>query len=363
MSNWDLMMPGMGLTGIGLAGLILSYAGIAHTFIDGMHALTGLTMFVGLIFLAAGILDGGISTSKRAKITTLVIVAIALGFGIYALITMNTSDFTLTVVLILLAISLPALAIGYLAMKKPGSIKPIGLVLGLAVASAMVIWITAGSMNSNDVEIVEEIIDEKVVEGLEVGPIFSIEILKDSAQEGNPDYSPDRAIVTQGDTVVWTNADVAPHTVTSAEDYGETFDSSLISEGETFTLDTTNLEIGEYEYLCIVHPWMIATLVVEAPKEATKIIIPDGAAIPEDGKIYYDPETINISMGTTIEWINEDAAMHTATSGSPTNGADGTFDSQILNINDTYQFTFADAGNYDYYCILHPWMIGTVNVE
>ena len=363
MSNWDLMMPGMGLTGIGLAGLILSYAGIAHTFIDGMHALTGLTMFVGLIFLAAGILDGGISTSKRAKITTLVIVAIALGFGIYALITMNTSDFTLTVVLILLAISLPALAIGYLAMKKPGSIKPIGLVLGLAVASAMVIWITAGSMNSNDVEIVEEIIDEKVVEGLEVGPIFSIEILKDSAQEGNPDYSPDRAIVTQGDTVVWTNADVAPHTVTSAEDYGETFDSSLISEGETFTLDTTNLEIGEYEYLCIVHPWMIATLVVEAPKEATKIIIPDGAAIPEDGKIYYDPETINISMGTTIEWVNEDAAMHTATSGSPTNGADGTFDSQILNINDTYQFTFADAGNYDYYCILHPWMIGTVNVE
>ena len=363
MSNWDLMMPGMGLTGIGLAGLILSYAGIAHTFIDGMHALTGLTMFVGLIFLSAGILDGGISTSKRAKITTLVIVAIALGFGIYALITMNTSDFTLTVVLILLAVALPALAIGYLAMKKPGSIKPIGLVLGLAVASAMVIWITAGSMNSNDVEIVEEIIDEKAVEGLEVGPIFSIEILKDSAQEGNPDYSPDRAIVTQGYTVEWINEDVAPHTVTSSVDYGETFDSSLISAGETFTLDTTELEIGEYEYLCIVHPWMTSTLVIEAPKEATKIIIPEGAAIPEDGKIFYNPEAINISTGTTVEWINEDPAMHTATSGGPTSGADGVFDSEILNIGDTYQFTFADVGNYDYYCILHPWMIGTVNVE
>ena len=218
-------------------------------------------------------------------------------------------------------------------------------------------------MNSNDVEIVEEIIDEKAVEGLEVGPIFSIEILKDSAQEGNPDYSPDRAIVTHGYTVEWINEDVAPHTVTSSVDYGETFDSSLISAGETFTLDTTELEIGEYEYLCIVHPWMIATLVVEAPKEATKIIIPEGAAIPEDGKIFYNPEVINISTGTTVEWINEDAAMHTATSGSPTNGADGTFDSQILNLGDTYQFTFVQAGNYDYYCILHPWMIGTVNVE
>ena len=363
MSNWDLLMPGMGLTGVGLAGLILSYAGIAHTFIDGMHALTGLTMFVGLIFTAAGILDGGISTSNRAKITTLVIVAISLGFGIYALGTMNTSDFTLTVVLILLAVALPALAIGYIAMKKPGSLKPIGLVLGLAVASAMVIWITAGSMSEGEGELAEEIIDEESMEGITTGPIFEIEILKDSAQEGNPDYSPDRAMVSQGDTVVWTNADVAPHTVTSAEDFGETFDSSLISEGETFSLDTTNLEIGEYEYLCIVHPWMISTLVIEAPKEATKIIIPEGAAIPEDGRIFYDPETINISTGTVIEWINEDAAMHTATSGSPTDGADGVFDSGILNLGDTYQFTFADVGNYDYYCILHPWMLGTINVE
>ena len=363
MSNWDLLMPGMGLTGVGLAGLILSYAGIAHTFIDGMHALTGLTMFVGLIFTAAGILDGGISTSNRAKITTLVIVAISLGFGIYALATMNSSDFTLTVVLILLAVALPALAIGYIAMKKPGSLKPIGLVLGLAVASAMVIWLTVGAMSEGEGELVEEVIDEEVMEGVATGPIFAIEILKDSAQEGNPDYSPDIAIVTQGDIVEWVNADVAPHTVTSAEDYGETFDSSLISAGEIFTLDTTNLEIGEYEYLCIVHPWMIATLVVEAPKEATKIVIPEGAAIPEDGKIFYDPEIINVSTGTTVEWINEDAAMHTATSGSPTNGADEIFDSQILNLGDTYQFTFSEVGNYDYYCILHPWMLGTINVE
>jgi len=206
-------------------------------------------------------------------------------------------------------------------------------------------------------------IDENVSEGLTVGPIFTIEILKDSAQEGNPDYSPDRAIVTQGHTIEWTNGDVAPHTVTSAVDYGETFDSSLISVGEKFTLDTTNLEIGEYEYLCIVHPWMLATLVIEAQKEATKIVIPEGAAIPEDGKIFYNPKTINISTGTTVEWVNEDAAMHTATSGSPTSGADGVFDSEILNIGDTYQFTFVDVGNYDYYCILHPWMIGTVNVE
>ena len=66
MSNWDLMMPGMGLTSIGLAGVVISYSGIAHTF--SMHALTGLTMFIGLIFLAAGILQGGVSTSNKADV-------------------------------------------------------------------------------------------------------------------------------------------------------------------------------------------------------------------------------------------------------------------------------------------------------
>jgi len=51
-------MPGGGLTAIGMAGLVTSYSGLAHTFIDGMHALTGLLFFIGLIFLSAGILDG-----------------------------------------------------------------------------------------------------------------------------------------------------------------------------------------------------------------------------------------------------------------------------------------------------------------
>ena len=65
----------MGLTGVGLAGLILSYAGIAHTFIDGMHALTGLLFMFGLIIMTAGLLEGGISTSNRTKATVLTIIS------------------------------------------------------------------------------------------------------------------------------------------------------------------------------------------------------------------------------------------------------------------------------------------------
>src|SRR5574342_630077 len=113
MSNWDLMMPGMGLTAIGLAGVTISYAGIAHTFIDGMHALTGLTMMIGLIFLATGILDGGVSTSNRAKATTLVILGISLSFGVSAFV--FTSVTTLpTFAGVMLIIAVPSIVVAYM---------------------------------------------------------------------------------------------------------------------------------------------------------------------------------------------------------------------------------------------------------
>ncbi len=355
-------MPGMGLTAIGLAGVVISYAGIAHTFIDGMHALTGLTMFLGLIFLAVGILDGGISTSNRAKATTLVIVSIILGFGMYGF-TMNTSDYTVTLAGILLAIAFPAILIAYLAMKHPELVKPIGSITGMAAATGIIVWVVFGFVGPDTYMIPQQVgVDEPHEDVTPSGPIFAIEILKDSAEEGNPDYSPDVSTVTQGEIVEWTNVDGAAHTVTSAEDFGETFDSSLMGPGDVFTLDTSNLEIGEYEYLCIVHPWMVATLIIEEPKAPIKVMIPQGAAIPEDGQIYYDPQVVDTTIGTTVAWDNTDNTVHTVTSGEAPE-ADGIFDSEMMTAGDMFEFTFTEAGSYNYYCTFHPWMVGTVNVE
>jgi len=357
-------MPGMGLTAVGLAGVTISYAGIAHTFIDGMHALSGLTMFMGLIFLAVGILDGGISTSNKAKATTLVILGISLSFGMYALGTMNTSDYTVTFAGILMAIGFPAIVIAYLAMKHPSIVKPIGSIIAMAAATGIIMWFAFGFVSPDTYMIPQQVeVEEHVAEVISVGPIFAIQILQGSAEQENPDYNPDGAVVTQGHIVKWINLDSVVHTVTSAVDFGETFDSGLMNADDVFMLDTTNLTIGEFEYMCIVHPWMVATLVIEEPKEAIKVAIPEGAAIPEDDQIFYDPEVIDVTVGTTVAWENVDNTMHTATSGNPDGGPDGVFDSDIMSAGDKYEFTFTDAGNYDYYCILHPWMVGTVNVE
>ncbi len=356
-------MPGMGLTAIGLAGVVLAYAGIAHTFIDGMHALAGLTMFVGLIFLAVGILDGGVSTSNKAKATTLVVLSIALGFGMFALGTMNSSNFTVTLAGILMAIAFPAIVISYLAMKHPNIVKPIGAIVALSSATGIVAWLAFGFVSPDTYMIPQQVAVEELIEATPTGPIFAIQILEGSTEEGNPDYNPDIAIVPQGYTVEWTNADSIVHTVTSSEGFGETFDSSLIDADGVFTLDTTNLEIGEHEYVCSLHPYMIATLVIEEPKEPTKVAIPEGAAIPEDGQIFYDPQVVDVTVGTTIVWDNVDSTVHTVTSGEPPADADGVFDSEMMSAGDVFDFTFTEIGSYNYYCTFHPWMVGTVNVE
>ena len=367
MSNWDLMMPGMGLTAIGLAGVTVSYAGIAHTFIDGMHALTGLTMFIGLIFLSAGILEGGVSTSNKAKATTLVILSIALAFGMFAF-TQNTISTMPTFASLMMIIAIPSIVIAYVAMKMPQYMKPVAGIFILAAITGIAVYIAFGVYGPSPYllpeevpEEVEEIVEE-IPEGVHVHPVS---ILEGSAEQGNPDYDPDEVHVQQGHVVEWTNNDSFAHTVTSSLDFGETFDSGLMNANEKFVLDTTDLALGEYEYLCIVHPWMVSYLIVEEPREVqtTVVSMPQGAGFQQPGQVYYDPDLVTVTVGNTVSWVNDDEQVHTVTSGTPTSGPDGLFDSGIMAAGASFHQTFDTVGTYDYYCIVHPWMIGTVIAE
>jgi len=266
MSNWDLMMPGMGLTAIGLAGVVISYAGIAHTFIDGMHALTGLTMFFGLIFLSAGILEGGVSTSNKSKATTLVIISIVLSFGAFAF-TMSEISTLPTFAGLLMMITTPAIVIAYVAAKMPMYLKPMAGIFILAGVAAITSYVGFGVYGPSPYLLQEEVAEETVEEIVKVipagTPVFAISILEGSSEQGVPDYDPDVANVPKGHVVEWTNNDNMVHTVTSSIDFGETFDSGLLNSGEKFLISTDNLSLGAYEYMCIVHPWMVSTLVVE----------------------------------------------------------------------------------------------------
>ena len=77
----------------------------------------------------------------------------------------------------------------------------------------------------------------------------------------------------------------------------------------------------------------------------------------------YSPSTATISAGGKVIFDNIDTAPHTATSGSAANGPDGIWDSSLIMANASYSVTLSDSGNYPYFCMVHPWMEGTVIVE
>ena len=79
--------------------------------------------------------------------------------------------------------------------------------------------------------------------------------------------------------------------------------------------------------------------------------------------IAFVPESITVSVGTTITWTNKDNVAHTVTSGTPDNPT-GTFDSGNMTAGETFSFTFDTAGTFVYFCQLHPTqMTGTVIVQ
>jgi len=193
-----------------------------------------------------------------------------------------------------------------------------------------------------------------------------------------------------GDTVSWSNDDAAAHTVTSgstSEGPDATFDSSLFMSGDIF--EFTFDEPGTYPYFCMVHPWMTGEIIVnevkemvviteepseeptpeepiveERPSGPVEVIMPQGSGVPgcEDTNECFLPYQIEISSGETVVWTNMDSAAHTVTSGLAAN-PDGNFDSGMMIVDQSWEFTFTDSGEYDYYCMLHPWMTGKVIVS
>lgn len=94
---------------------------------------------------------------------------------------------------------------------------------------------------------------------------------------------------------------------------------------------------------------------------------PAGATSPPATEAPGDVATITVSgfafggveevpVGTTVVVVNDDSAAHTWTA------VDGTFDSGSLGQGDRFEFTFDEAGTFEYFCNFHPSMTGVITV-
>ncbi len=98
--------------------------------------------------------------------------------------------------------------------------------------------------------------------------------------------------------------------------------------------------------------------------QSTQVSIARGSASPgcEKTNECYLPYSVTINEHSSVTWTNDDIAVHTVTSGIPSNGYNGIFDSGLISPGSTFTNQFEEEGTFDYYCIAHPWMTGKVIV-
>jgi len=406
MTDWDLLTPGIGLTSIGIVGVGISLSGIAKTFIDGMHAVSLLTMLIGMIFLASGLFKDGFPSSGRAKSATFITLGFLVTFGVAAAVTVSVQVPSIFAYIgLMLIIGIPASVLAVASFRQVPYLKALAVIfIGAAIVGGSTFY-AFGLVAPKPPQPVEEEPKENATQ-TEAPPtnIVNATILAGASAQGNPDFDPDPLTVNKGAGVSWTNKDNVPHTVTS-KTQGK-FDSSLINAGASWVLNTAKLDAGDYDYYCTLHPHMTGLLKVSgaaAPAAGsqqnatgnttgnqsspaagnssssasnatsgnssggavTNVSIVVGASVATNNQ-FYNPASVETTVGSMVTWKNNDSTLHTVTSGTVDNGKptpDNKFGSDYLNNGNTFSFVFDTAGDFPYYCSIHPWMTGKVIVK
>lgn len=97
----------------------------------------------------------------------------------------------------------------------------------------------------------------------------------------------------------------------------------------------------------------------------------DGGSTVTIKLIAFKPTNLNVPVGATVTWRQDDVASHTVTSGrveqaggTATARPDSKFDSGIITKGQNFEFKFAAAGEFPFYCAVHPaTMTGVVTVK
>ena len=152
-------------------------------------------------------------------------------------------------------------------------------------------------------------------------------------------------------------------------------DIILVDHALTRTFDKG--AIGIVRVVGDENPEIFEAISAEAPADDAQPVavdadfavdMPDGAFAPQDlddpsefadseAPVDYSVNVLTVPVGSTVLWTNSDSIVHTVTS------VDGLFDSGNINAEASWSYTFDEAGEYEYFCVPHPWMRAKVIVE
>ncbi|MCV0372956.1 MAG: PEFG-CTERM sorting domain-containing protein [Nitrosarchaeum sp.] len=127
------------------------------------------------------------------------------------------------------------------------------------------------------------------------------------------------------------------------------------------------IAIGSLFVLLAIVAGVTATSPAFADHATASVDVAKGSSVPgcEATNECYIPHEVTIDVGGEVTWNNVDSAAHTVTSGNAVDGPDGLFDSSLFMAGATFSVKFDDyaPGEYDYFCMVHPWMEGIVVVQ
>lgn len=104
-------------------------------------------------------------------------------------------------------------------------------------------------------------------------------------------------------------------------------------------------------------PPMVMTVPVTPPSNTPSVSVPQtGPQQVSIANLAFNPASLTVVAGTTVTWKNNDNTTHTVTANN------GAFNSGALNPGATFSFTFNQPGTFDYHCMIHPFMTGSITV-
>jgi plastocyanin len=109
---------------------------------------------------------------------------------------------------------------------------------------------------------------------------------------------------------------------------------------------------------------IIAGLTAHAPPRARQLPGRSGEARVTVQLFKFRPDTLVVSPGATVAWVDQDEIEHTVTAGTPERRPRGSmaFTGTLASRGSTFQRTFTREGTYPYFCERHQFMRGVIRV-